>query len=538
MASIFETDPNPYLLIPANPTPNGRLHLGHMAGPYLRMDILARHLRRRGASVQMIFGTDPYDIYVALRAEQEGRSPAQVANRYYEEIIHDLDALQIGYDVVINPVDPLWDARYRAMHLSIMEELERGGRAVRRSNAMPWSRKYRRVVTGPWLAGSCPDCGAEVGGFKCEACGAYFPSSEMRNPRASWGEALDEFVEMPGWFLQLDDYEVVLRQLAASGVPRQFSDIVQRHVMARGGWHQLTQMSSWGIPLRNEDDGHPRSLLSAGHLYTYSLLCGEVWAERTGVSKNAYDEDSGVVVVSGFGLDNVLSHLFGKLAFAAALPGRKPGEHFIINHFYNLEGAKFSTSRRHVIWAKDIVDGTPISVDGLRLTLARTSPTEGPNNFDVHEMVEEQNRLHRDVGSRILSWQRSLNAGQAPEPGSTLVEAVVRSMKEQSDALACVGFDPARAASVLLEWVNRPPAADPYWLLKGFGLLAAPLMPGLAGDVWRKLGHSEGAPTVGAFFERTAPMIGNLLRPFAPLTVEDLAECLPEALRSSRGSGV
>ncbi|MCM3755016.1 class I tRNA ligase family protein, partial [Bacillus licheniformis] len=50
--------------MPIPPTPNGRLHLGHIAGPYLRMDMLCRYLRSQGHHVRVVSAVDGFDSYV------------------------------------------------------------------------------------------------------------------------------------------------------------------------------------------------------------------------------------------------------------------------------------------------------------------------------------------------------------------------------------------------------------------------------------------------------------------------------------------
>src|SRR5205823_3649114 len=41
--------PKRALVIPAPPTPNGDLHVGHLSGPYLAADFYARFLKMRGS---------------------------------------------------------------------------------------------------------------------------------------------------------------------------------------------------------------------------------------------------------------------------------------------------------------------------------------------------------------------------------------------------------------------------------------------------------------------------------------------------------
>lgn len=54
------------------PTPNGGLHLGHLAGPYLRADVYARALRTLGREAHVVTGTDDHQSYVAAIAHRLG----------------------------------------------------------------------------------------------------------------------------------------------------------------------------------------------------------------------------------------------------------------------------------------------------------------------------------------------------------------------------------------------------------------------------------------------------------------------------------
>lgn len=90
--------PKNYLLIPSVPTPNGRLHLGHIGGPYLSTDILARYLRLCGHSARMITGTDDFESYVTAQAAKEQRTPEQICRYYHSLIADDLAAMDIEPD--------------------------------------------------------------------------------------------------------------------------------------------------------------------------------------------------------------------------------------------------------------------------------------------------------------------------------------------------------------------------------------------------------------------------------------------------------
>ena len=64
------------------PTPNGDLHVGHLAGPYVAADVLRRHLRGLGVPALLATGQDDHQSYVQLRGLRDGRSADSVADHY------------------------------------------------------------------------------------------------------------------------------------------------------------------------------------------------------------------------------------------------------------------------------------------------------------------------------------------------------------------------------------------------------------------------------------------------------------------------
>src|SRR5688572_17777537 len=81
------------------PYPNGSLHLGQIAGAYLAPDIFARYHRAVGNRVLMVSGSDQHGTPITVRAEQEGRTPQQVADSYHAEFVDAWSRLGIGFDL-------------------------------------------------------------------------------------------------------------------------------------------------------------------------------------------------------------------------------------------------------------------------------------------------------------------------------------------------------------------------------------------------------------------------------------------------------
>lgn len=112
-----------YVLIPVMPTPNGPLHLGHIAGPFLKMDMLARHLRRNGNTVALVSATDPYETHVLPRADEQNKPVEQICAENHRAIHRCLQALDIRYDAFIDPLASPYRARLNGITREVLDDL-------------------------------------------------------------------------------------------------------------------------------------------------------------------------------------------------------------------------------------------------------------------------------------------------------------------------------------------------------------------------------------------------------------------------------
>ena len=87
------------LVCVAWPYANGFLHLGHIAGAYLPADIFARYHRLKGNQVLMVSGSDQHGTPITIKAEQENKTPQQVADYYHQSFLHSWEQLGINFDL-------------------------------------------------------------------------------------------------------------------------------------------------------------------------------------------------------------------------------------------------------------------------------------------------------------------------------------------------------------------------------------------------------------------------------------------------------
>jgi len=530
------TPPRQHLLIPIMPTPNGRFHLGHIAGPYLKMDLIARHLRRRGEQAWIITGTDSYESYVLRRAQEQKHDPAQVCAQYHELIECDLAALDIELDAFISPLSATWSRSYQTAHLDWLDRMNQQGAVVSITESIPYSPAQDRFLTGCWLSGRCPDCASSVTSYFCEDCGTHFRPEELLEPHDPDSGDVLCWRDVTSLFLRLPEPAAILARLDQMEVPAQFRAIAERFLNRNGRLLRLSVPGDWGVPLKPGDSG-PRSLFSYTGLLPYSLLCGEVQATLANAGVSAFAAGSDVVTVSGFGIDNSVPMLVGAIGGALLDPAAKPFDHFLLNHFYELEGEKFSTSRNHAIWVADIVARPGISTDAIRYYLAKVSPGDRARSLDVQDFVDTVNNdlangISRCTGIAV-DRLRDL-VGEPGPPEGSLLQRLEAALSEQTRAFDYPTFSSADTAAVVLAWADGLAGTcsetESYWWLKGLALLSWPIMPRFGQALWGLLG-GDGEPALSRFLNPAAPDRCRTAPVFDVLSRDDLHPCLPPTLR-------
>jgi methionyl-tRNA synthetase len=342
-------------------------------------------------------------------------------------------------------------------------------------------------------------------------------------------------VEIESLFARVPSIPRLREVIRAAGGTPALRRIVEDHLDRGGDLIRLTNPGTWGVPWAPDPSGTPRVIFTYAGLYAYALFCGEQYGRLTGSGRNAFALDSGVTTVLSYGIDNAIPMQLGVLGAAVADGAYKPVDGLLGCHFYHLEGQKFSTSRKHAIWAGDIVTRTPLTSDAVRYYLAITNPEEGTSNFNVRELVEVVNaRLAGRLEHAVAS--ASANLGRPDRPPEALLARVEALLQAQDLALDLGGLRLAAVVPPIDAWIADAPAftqdpATAYWWLKAMALLASPLMPHFGAKVWRALGHA-GDPTLADFLACPEGIdAAGIGATFAAISPEELRPCLPETLR-------
>ena len=134
------------------PYANGPLHTGQIVSSQLPADILARYHRARGDRVLMVSGSDQHGTPITVRAEQEGRTPQEVASRYHEEFLETWRLLGITWDLYTTTGT---ENHARVTHDIFLRLLEKGY-IYKDSMALPYCLRDAPLPARPLRRGHLP----------------------------------------------------------------------------------------------------------------------------------------------------------------------------------------------------------------------------------------------------------------------------------------------------------------------------------------------------------------------------------------------
>lgn len=515
-----------FLFVPGKPTPNGGLHLGHIAGPFLKMDVVARYLKMRGNSAKFILGTDDHESHVLFKASQTGEAPEEVARSFHIAIRRDLESLDIIPDEVIHPLDSQWNALYMRWHTHVMRELIDSGHTVVREESVLYSPGAGRFVTGCWLLGECPECSTPSAGYVCENCGIVFSPQSLVQPSDRLGHTDLKQRTLKTIFLKVPDPKKIFEIMEKMHIADNHQRTIARSIQREGAYLRLTHSSDWGIPWPVETNQESVLFTYTVGQFAYAMMCGEVYSDITG-KPNPFEGTCDTITVDGGGIDNIFWKLVSNIGIHTAIPSLKSYDRVFVNYFCHLEGEKFSTSRGHVIWVNDIAKRLPS--DWVRYYLACLSPDKEITDFRIQDFVS---RVNKKIGKMYNVAQRCCNTigtMTVSLPDSEWVRRLEELMTQQASALDPMtgSVDMLEAVRCLDDWSTDErliaKTDHVYWWLKAMSLLSYAIMPNWGKAIWKAFGYDKD-PSFTAFSE-TRRFHPVPLPQFNEVNFKDIEEC-------------
>ncbi|MDQ1314844.1 MAG: methionyl-tRNA synthetase, partial [Pseudomonadota bacterium] len=151
---------------------------------------------------------------IMLRAEKEGITPETLIGRVWDEHTRDFAGFHIGFDHYYST----HSIENRELASKIYLSLKDAGLIERKTIAQLYDPVKNLFLPDRFIKGECPKCGAlDQYGDNCEACGATYSPTELKNPVSAVSGATPVHKDSEHYFFKLGDCEAFLREWTTSG---------------------------------------------------------------------------------------------------------------------------------------------------------------------------------------------------------------------------------------------------------------------------------------------------------------------------------
>ncbi|MCI0783637.1 MAG: methionine--tRNA ligase [Chloroflexi bacterium] len=444
------------------PYANGSLHIGQLVGAYLPADIFARYHRTAGNDVLMVSGSDVHGTPITVRAEQEGRSPEDVASQYHEEFLECWEKMGITFDCYTST----GTENHARVTQDIFLKLLESGDIFKQTMELPYCTVEGRFLLDRYVEGTCPFCSDEgARGDQCDNCGRVLDPFDLKNPKCKFDFSTPERRESEHFFLRLSAYSDALKAWLSDDKEhwrknvRNFAlGLTEQGLLDRS----ITRDLTWGVRIPVEGYETKRIYVWFDAVIGY-LSAAIEWAEKEGTPERWREwwQDPEAKSYYFIGKDNIWFHA---LIWPAQLMGysKATGETYNLpydvpaNQFLTIKGAKQSTSKRLAVWVPDFLER--YDPDPLRYYLSAIMPETADADFTWAGFVQRNNdelvATWGNLVNRVLTFTYKNFDKSVPEPGDlsetdrALISRVEEALEEAGREIAAGNFRAALEAGM------------------------------------------------------------------------------------------
>ncbi|MEE2900734.1 MAG: methionine--tRNA ligase [Myxococcota bacterium] len=443
------------LVTAALPYANGSIHIGHLV-EYIMTDVFVRSLKLDGKEAYYVCADDTHGTPIELNASKAGIPPEEFIARYAKEHLEDFTSFGIEFDFFGSTNSE----ENRKWVYNIYAALRENGHIVQRPLNQLYDEQAKRFLPDRFVKGTCPKCGTpDQYGDVCEACGATYEPTELKNPVSAITGTTPIEKESEHVYVTLKDFTDVLKEwVSTPGVlqpeTRKFCE-----TWIEGGlqdWCVSRDAPYFGFEIPDMPGKFFYVWIDAPVGYISST---EIFGKQQG-NKNlaeSFWRDPNAEIIHVIGKDIIYFHtLFWPAMLSAAnlkLPSRVH-----VHGMLTVDGVKMSKSRGTFIMARTFRDHLDPSY--LRYYFASKI---GPKAEDVDLSLEEF--VHR-VNAELVNNFANLVArgvpfikdrlggqyGDLPDGSEEHLAFVKQKVEEAQKAYA--NFDLASATRAAVEIAN------------------------------------------------------------------------------------
>lgn len=340
--------PRNILVTSALPYANGSIHLGHLL-EYIQTDVWVRFMRMQGHQCTYVCADDAHGTPIMLNAQKLGITPEQLIAQSDKEHRTDFAEFAVNFD----HFHSTHSDENRELATLIYQRNRDAGHTHSKTIEQYYDPEKEMFLPDRFIKGECPKCGAaDQYGDNCEACGATYAPTDLKNPYSTISGAKPVMKPSEHYFFDLATFENMLREWTQSGVLH--SGIAKKlHEWFDSGlqaWDISRDAPYFGFEIPDSNNKYFYVWWDApiGYMASFKYLC----TQRADLNFDDYwKADSDYEVYHFIGKDIAYHHT---LFWPAMLDGanfRKPSGVFV-HGYLTVNGEKMSKSRGTFIKAR------------------------------------------------------------------------------------------------------------------------------------------------------------------------------------------
>lgn len=487
------------------PYGNGSLHLGHIAA-LLPADVLARYHRLVGNEVLFVSGTDSHGTPITVKAEQEGKTPEEIATHYHKEFKNNFRELGFSHDIYTTTMTDT----HREVVQEIFTKLYEKGLIEKKKQDMQYCNNCERFLPDRYVEGTCPSCNySSARGDQCDNCGELMDSLLLIKPKCKICSNTPEIRETEHFFLKLSTLEGDIAEWLDTQTGWRKNALKFSKGLVKKGLKDraITRDLEWGIPIPIDGYENKRiyvwfeavcGYLSASKEYSKNINDSDYW-------KIFWDKNRNVLAYYVHGKDNIPFHSIIWPTMLIGYENLKLPDRLVSSEYLTLDKEQFSTSRNWAVWVPDILK--KYQADAIRYFLLANGPENSDSDFTWEKFANTiNNELLATYGNlvhRVLSFTHRNFNGEIPTPSEIskedleLIDKIKTKFNDVGTEIENANFikalkkilDIARDGNKYMEekkpWVsikqNRQEAANTMYILlqivRSLNVLMSPFLP-------------------------------------------------------------
>ncbi|WP_298525613.1 methionine--tRNA ligase, partial [uncultured Methanobrevibacter sp.] len=330
---------------------------------------------------------------IAVKADKENKKPIEIAKRYHDLIVRDVESMNISLDNFTRTTDE----KHYEIAKNFFKDLYDNGFIYREDIQQLYCPNCNKFLPDRYVEGLCPVCGSEARGDHCEKCGKALNPTELDEPHCITCGTTPIIKDTFQYAFKLSEFEDTLKDYINSNdnLPANVKNYAINWLNDGLTDWILTRDMDWGIPVPL-DEAKGKVLYVWIEAFLGYISSASQWSETSGRKWEEYWND---YVVHFIGKDIIYHHSIFWPGLLSAY-GCKLPDMIYAGEFLSLEGEKMSTSKNWVIWIADFVED--YEPDLLRYYLTINAPLNKDSDFSWDDFQRRNNDELADVIGNFL----------------------------------------------------------------------------------------------------------------------------------------